>query len=253
MKKSLAIIITIAFCLSLFTGCENGCGIGLRLYESDYFIYTVGYGTNRVSILVLTYKGQEQEYLIVPEKIDSKEVVALSCSDYRTKKIEGKFGDKKYAGLQSDILKKIFIIPTVTVKSGTFFQQVKDNIEVFYISNDVKMQDNLHHYTYYYTKDNDEYKKRLEGRVANVSYYYNYEQSPNDGYYWIDNYDYGEKIEYIPEQPLRDGHTFDGWYKESECVNAWNFETDALPKVQLDDQGQEIYQETKLYAKWVKI
>lgn len=44
-----------------------------------------------------------------------------------------------------------------------------------------------------------------------------------------------------------------GGIKESECVNAWNFETDALPKVQLDDQGQEIYQETKLYAKWVKI
>ena len=63
---------------------------------------------------------------------------------------------------------------------------------------------------------------------------------------------YGEKIEYIPEQPLRDGYTFDGWYKESECVNIWDFETDALPESQVDDKGQEIYQETKLYAKWIK-
>ena len=32
----------------------------------------------------------------------------------------------------------------------------------------------------------------------------------------------------------------------------WDFETDALPQAQVDDQGQEIYQETKLYAKWIK-
>lgn len=73
---------------------------------------------------------------------------------------------------------------------------------------------------------------------------------PNDGYYWIDNY--GGKIEYIPPIPERDGYAFDGWYKESDCINKWDFETDALPQAQVDDQGQEIYQETKLYAKWTK-
>lgn len=85
-----------------------------------------------------------------------------------------------------------------------------------------------------------------------MSYYYNYEQAPNDGYYWIDNYNYGEKIEYIPPIPERDEYAFDGWYKESDCINKWDFETDALPQAQIDDQGQEIYQETKLYAKWIK-
>ena len=56
----------------------------------------------------------------------------------------------------------------------------------------------------------------------------------------------------IPPIPERDGYAFDGWYKESECVNIWDFETDALPQARVDDQGQEIYQETKLYAKWIK-
>ena len=69
-------------------------------------------------------------------------------------------------------------------------------------------------------------------------------------YYWIDNY--GEKIEYIPENPIREGYKFEGWYKESDCINKWDFETDALPQARVDDQGQEIYQETKLYAKWIK-
>lgn len=35
-------------------------------------------------------------------------------------------------------------------------------------------------------------------------------------------------------------------------VNKGDFERDVLPKSQVDDQGREIYQETKLYAKWNK-
>ena len=45
---------------------------------------------------------------------------------------------------------------------------------------------------------------------------------------------------------------FDGWYKEAECINVWNFETDTLPDAQYDEEGEEIYQETKLYAKWMQ-
>ena len=73
-----------------------------------------------------------------------------------------------------------------------------------------------------------------------------------DGYYWIDNYGYSKQIEYITESPVRQGYMFGGWYKESECFNAWDFETDTLPEVQYDEEGIEIYQETKLYAKWIK-
>ena len=87
--------------------------------------------------------------------------------------------------------------------------------------------------------------------AANVSYYYNYENSPNEGYYWIDNYEYGEAIEYIPAHPIREGYRFGGWYKESECINVWNFEVDTLPEIQYNEEGIRIYQETKLYAKWI--
>ena len=249
MKKIISIFLTAIMCLSVFTGCGNGCGIGLRLYENDIFIYTVGYDSNKVSILGLTDKGREQEYLIVPEKIEGKEVFALSCDGYDEKKIEEKFGDKKYSGLRSDNIKKMFVVPTVIVKYGAFFQYANDSIEVFYISNGVQLQENAHHYIYYYTKDNEMVGA---GRVANISYYYNYEQAPNNGYYWIDNYNYGEKITYIPEQPSRDGYTFEGWYKEEECINRWNFAIDNLPSEQLDHDGNVVYQETKLYAKWIK-
>lgn len=87
---------------------------------------------------------------------------------------------------------------------------------------------------------------------ANTAYMFNYETCPNDGYFFIDDFEYGETVENAPYEPLRDGYIFDGWYKESACVNAWDFETDTLPQALYNEEEQEIYQETKLYAKWIK-
>lgn len=87
---------------------------------------------------------------------------------------------------------------------------------------------------------------------ANTSYLFNYEDCPNDGYFFINDFECGKTIENAPYEPLRAGYTFGGWYKESECINAWNFETDTLPQAQYNEDGQELYQETKLYAKWIK-
>ena len=70
----------------------------------------------------------------------------------------------------------------------------------------------------------------------------------------MDDCEYGSKIEYVPEDPAREGYTFGGWYKDPECINAWNFEMDTLPaeKTEINENGEEeeIYQETRLYAKW---
>ncbi len=41
-----------------------------------------------------------------------------------------------------------------------------------------------------------------------------------------------------PADPTAEGYTFGGWYKEAECNNAWNFDTDTVQKSQI------------LYAKW---
>ena len=60
---------------------------------------------------------------------------------------------------------------------------------------------------------------------ANVEFMYNYENSPNEGYYWIDDIDDGEKVEIIPPKPEREGYTFGGWYCEPECENEWSFDT----------------------------
>ena len=41
-----------------------------------------------------------------------------------------------------------------------------------------------------------------------------------------------------PANPVREGYTFSGWYKEAACTNAWNFATDVVTAP------------ITLYAKW---
>ena len=97
-----------------------------------------------------------------------------------------------------------------------------------------------------YKSNSDEiFHKRLF--AANISYSLNFKEG-ND-YYYIDNEEYGQRIEHVPPTPKRDGYTFNGWYTESECMNKWNFEEDCLPVL----SDNETFKETKLYAKWTEI
>ena len=48
---------------------------------------------------------------------------------------------------------------------------------------------------------------------------------------------FGEKL-VCPEAPVRDGHTFEGWYKDIHLTEKWNFEKDTV-------QGN-----MSVYAKW---
>ena len=249
--KGIKKLLTIGFAVLLMLGMSislSGCILKkYDTYDSEYFIYQVSRENGEAYIVGLTDLGKEQEYLIIPETIDGKKVNCISqvvFDVYRTKRKYGNIEDINY---KSKNLKKVFIVSDIRIVNAWVSSGLILSEEVFYIANaDVEFT-------------NGYYRTSLKGdtawhslTAANISYDYNYENSPNDGYYWIDNYSYGEKIEYIPEQPIRDGYTFGGWYKESECINAWNFETDTLPQAQYDEQEREIYQETKLYAKWIK-
>lgn len=96
-------------------------------------------------------------------------------------------------------------------------------------------------------------KKHCEFQIANTSYLFNYEGAPNEGYFYINDFARGGKIEDTPYEPRREGYTFGGWYKEPECVNKWDFETDKLPEARYDEEGYITdFVETKLYAAWIK-
>ena len=89
-------------------------------------------------------------------------------------------------------------------------------------------------------------------QTANTSYMFNYEGEPNEGYFFINEFERGGLIEDTPYEPQRAGYKFAGWYKEAACINAWDFERDRLPQAEYDADGNLKFIETKLYAKWVK-
>ena len=226
-----------------------------KLYESEYFIYYDNDKEEQIHIVGLTDKGKEQEYLIIPEKINGKTVGKIGCyNKLWVNDIVEKYGDEKYAQIKSKNLKKIFLTSNVQIINARFIgkaiQSLKYEGTMFILNTSSWSGEKV--YCSSYATTNKYF-------MANVSYFYNYENSPNDGYYWIDNYDYGEKVEFIPPVPTRAGYTFGGWYKERECINEWNFEIDRLPDY-LFNEGtppdpenyRPIYQETKLYAKWIE-
>lgn len=88
---------------------------------------------------------------------------------------------------------------------------------------------------------------------ANTAYMFNYEGAPNEGYFFINDFERGGLIENYVYEPTREGYTFNGWYKDSECTQKWDFEVDTLPAPTYDENGQLEFIETKLYAGWTKI
>lgn len=84
--------------------------------------------------------------------------------------------------------------------------------------------------------------------------YYIKSNSSDDrrGYFLINNFNRGGQIERPPYAPQREGYKFAGWYKDTECRNVLDFTKNTLPEAEYDDQGNLIFIETMLYAKWTK-
>ncbi|HEY8443249.1 MAG TPA: InlB B-repeat-containing protein [Clostridia bacterium] len=220
-------------------------------YSYGYYLYRYSYneyGETRVRITGLTEAGKEQEILIIPEKINDIKVEEISS------------GSKK--AWISNKLKKLYLPKNYlycTSFSGC------PNLEAViiinfekndYLCEDLSIWSSFSGIYCYYPADayfsKREENRQEAARPANVAFVYNYENAPNN-IYWVDIVPYGAKINFIPEDPQREGYRFVGWYKEPECINKWDFEIDSVPEALLDDEGEEIFQEKRLYAKWDRI
>ena len=87
---------------------------------------------------------------------------------------------------------------------------------------------------------------------ANISYFFNYERNPNEGYFFVDLLEETGKLTPPPYNPHREGYTFEGWYKDAECTEAWDFANDEVT-IFFNEVGNRVYEEIGLYAKWTKI
>ena len=272
MKKGL---IFICLLLLLFMcGCsKKEIEIDESIKEYGDFYYKVyNKGENKeeyIIILGLSETGKKKEAIVIPETIDGIQVEKIGengkaydgCSFYSTvlKRVYIPFSDCEIRSFgygfpkNTKIFKLTSSFPGITCYVTSYWYNENENR---LSSNDVILKGNLPYISLFY--------KIVHYYYANVSYMYNYDTDLNHGYYWIDDYEYGTKILYKPDDPEREGYTFGGWYKESECINKWDFDNDTLPEYTGDIEGYkealsrnemytEKYVETKLYAKWIEM
>jgi uncharacterized repeat protein (TIGR02543 family) len=264
-RKIAAVVLAIGMAaLVPLTGC-NPFFEPLPQYESEYWRYAVETekdGTKKAYLIGFTELGQEQSTLVVPEKIDGIKTCQFGYiesgrsmwSNYPV----GEFISEKLERLyipfiknenwnQSNTAVGDYNMPNCYLvywkKIESFNLRIQKYIIGYNLLNDVLT--NL---------KNNGIKDYSNHLLANISYLYNYKNSIDDGYYWVDSYD-NSVIKFIPPEPTRAGYTFGGWYKEAECIHAWDFSTDITgEQIVLDaEKTFEDYNPediTFLYAKW---
>ncbi len=270
MKKGVKKLAAVcAAIMLLFTGSIiTGCELGPKIYEEGDFKYFISERTvtnetgkrknvKEIGLDGLTEEGKQKEIIVVPSEIKGYPVTSLSRGGWFW--AEGEETELDSGMLESENLKAIYLPKGIEVRAVKTFAFCSKLEKIVYLGAkghfEAKINENQKRYIRYRDADLDENGTALCGErkyYANISYYYNYESAENEGFYWIDNFAYGEKIGYIPEEPKRTGYAFGGWYKEAECENKWNFDSDTLPQAKYNENGDELYQETKLYAKWIK-
>jgi hypothetical protein len=262
-RKIAAVVLAIGIAaLVPLTGCTLFPQAPYPVYETEYWRYAVKKGTKEAYLIGFTDLGKEQTALILPEKVNGIKVCGFGYRDYGRSMWDcytvGNFKNEKLERLYIPFTKdedwrgenigdyKLPNCCSVEWKKGLNTPSIK--VPKYIIGYNVLNEclNNLKH---------NGVKDYSFDQLANVSYMYNYKNSIDDGYYWVDSYD-NSTIKFIPPEPTRKGYSFGGWYKEAECINAWDFSTDVTgEQIVLDaEKTFEDYDPadiTFLYAKWV--
>lgn len=218
------------------------------LYDENFYYYVID--ENNIAVGGLrTYP--ESGVVFFPEKFENYTVSRLGFSWGTT----GTTGSFAQLSNEKDgkriMIERCYFPHTIKEIKSPYISYSNEHLKIFYCGEVVDLTGfdessrggNIYVPTEKYELFKNTLSKYFSGNLlkANVSYYLNYDEN---NYYYIDYYENGEKIIYIPPIPQRDGYTFDGWFKEAECINQWDFETDTV-------QTSEEIEEVKLYAKWI--
>lgn len=244
MKRLFALLL----CLMILC-CFAGCDYRFKhLFPDDFYCKTRD--ENNVAIgRVRTFP--ESGAVFFPEKIENYTVTQLGFASGFGFGGNGYFYPRGPEG--STRIKRCYFPHTIETVSCDYMRYARGNkMKLFYCGEIIDLND-LDDKTFEIYVPAEKYalfeealtKEYFRGSLlkADVSYYLNYDEN---NYYYVDYYENGEKILYIPPEPQRDGYSFVGWFKESGCLNRWDFEVDAL---QITEEMQEI----KLFAKWESV
>ena len=261
MKKMMKSVMCIALALSMVF-CASGCQkwvedkIGEALnnaigdtfkegpkmtYGDFVYCYVTSADSNRraksasnIAILELTKEAEEKETIVIPETIEGKPVILIGMSGLGWS--DDMYGRYKKLYLSNSLLairpaaynpvnRKIFLLNMMKLE---FFVNV---IGIFYVSEDLYPQC-------------QEIRETIAGDYPPIFYIANLTYIVDEEVYWIDDYEEGEYITF-PQNPQKEGYTFDGWYKDAGCQTEWNEAVDCYDK-------PEDVNTVNLYAKWIE-
>jgi uncharacterized repeat protein (TIGR02543 family) len=256
--KKIVLVLTITFLSITLISCQAfQKDTFLPEFENMYFKYAVETkddGTQIGYLTGFTELGLTQEALVLPIEIDGIKIIGIG---YRRKLAF--FGNEIISQFQSDALEKMFI-PFEITSSNEWrwdydFGSLPNCLIVNWTENEMVrlglIKGYIHTFHSYQNNPSFPINDQLNVRkIANVSYMYNYEGAPHHGYYWIDSYNHS-KISYIPENPIREGYQFDGWFKDTDFIHPWDFDVDQTGDEIIISSTLTAYTRVMLYAKWI--
>jgi hypothetical protein len=195
MKK----ILTLILCLTSIVYLSSCASI--NQFEYGDFVYDEVSGISYV--IDVAEEAKEKTHLVVPRTVKDLNISIGRLTVY----------GHLIGTIKSDYVEKVYIFTENEFHAGLENQHVPSlqKIFCFYIqgiSFDFEKSE-VFLGTYGPSYNENFYPNNKNSFYANVSYQYHYDGAPDEGYYFIDDYD-DELINYIPEDPVREEYLFLG-------------------------------------------
>ncbi len=234
LKRTISVFMLTLMSIFLVS-CQQ---VGPDVITKDDFIFTVY--PNKVYIQDLSELGKTKDAIYIPLTLNDKPVTSIGYKQL------GQFHFIKSQQLT------YLNLPHHTLSFTTFSGLTKLKVLVLSSTRAVKMIDSDNQLLngengarIYVPKGFPEaYQSLNQGIIdsqvfieANISFMYNYADSPNEGYYTVD-FKLTDTNVYEPIYPNRPGYTFVGWYLDETTTQQYNFESKLMTS------------ELTLYAKW---
>ena len=240
MKKKILISISTFILLISISSCKK------NTFELGNYKYVLSNGNSY--IYELSEIGKNQDILILPTELDGKKTgLGNYYGMLRGFELNFESNTLKQLYFNTSIIKNMYHDEICIYASIYTTEDTKLFLPYYNLEHNLRIND-LHVYQTFFSKENT---YNNFANIANVSYYYNYDNSDTINWktYFIDDLD-NQLITNIPPNPIREGYIFNGWYKEKECTNKWDFNKDIIPAKLYDNEGNYIFKETIIYAGW---